>query len=78
MFTKLIWQDNGINADEVRLRFDDDIMLIGNTGQELRRMIRGQRTKTMSNENIEVTVSGHRLENVPEYIYLEHKIKLGK
>lgn len=74
------------------LRYADDVVLISSSAAELQMMVDDlnrvtkriglqmnlQKTKVLSHENISITVDGVSLEKVDEYIYLGHKIKLGR
>jgi len=74
------------------LRFADDIVVVASTGEELKNMLRElhraslqiglemnlNKTKIMSTEDIQVPVNNQPLKVVSEYIYLGHKIQLGK
>lgn len=85
VFKKLDWQNNGINIDGVRLnhlRFADDIVIIANTGEELKNMLQElhgaslqiglqmnlSKTKIMSTENTLITINNQPIERVSEYI----------
>ncbi|XP_044767130.1 uncharacterized protein LOC123323016 [Coccinella septempunctata] len=74
------------------LRFADDIVIISSSMQELSEMIKQlneaskriglkmniAKTKIISNTEETIHVDGTKLENVKEYVYLGHAIKIGK
>lgn len=74
------------------LRFADDIVLLSTDTQELNTMLNQlneqskqiglkmnlSKTKIMSNNECNITIDNVTIENVDHYIYLGHKIKLGK
>ena len=74
------------------LRFADDIVLISSDIHELAEMTKElnqaskqvglkmniQKTKIMSEVNIDVTIDNQQIENVSQYVYLGHNITLGK
>lgn len=74
------------------LRFADDIVLMATNTNELRDMLQElnqasniiglkmnmNKTKIMSQEHVQLSLEGHEIENVNEYIYLGHTVKLGK
>ncbi|XP_050306271.1 uncharacterized protein LOC126743285 [Anthonomus grandis grandis] len=74
------------------LRFADDIDVISDDISELKDMLEElqetskqigpkmnlNKTKIMTNEQTVITIEGHALENVEEYIYLGHAVRLGK
>lgn len=74
------------------LRFADDIVLISNNRHELSDMVKQlndaskkvglkmniSKTKIISNNEEHILIDGIELENVEEYIYLGHTIKIGK
>lgn len=93
IFRELMWENKGINIDGQKLnnlRFADDIVLISETLDEMLEMIQqlqekslevglkmnSNKTKimtTLDTENIQLPV-----EKVTDYIYLGHKITLGR
>jgi hypothetical protein len=74
------------------LRYADDLVLITTCAPELQIMLDEvneasrkiglemnlQKTKVLSSETINIVVNGERIEQVQEYVYLGHKIKLGR
>lgn len=90
IFKKMNWQQTGLKID--RLRLADDIVLISKDPEELKEMIQQlneasisirlkmniNKTKILSPTYIQLTLSSEAIENVEEYIYLGHAIKLGK
>lgn len=74
------------------LRFADDIVLFADNTMDLERMLyeldresskiglkmNKTKTKIMSQDQVQIAVNGHILENVQEYIYLGQQIEIGK
>lgn len=74
------------------LRFADDLVLISSDVNELEQMLQEldraskeiglkmneKKTKIMSQAGIRISIENHQIENVSEYIYLGHLIKLNK
>lgn len=74
------------------LRFADDVVVLASSLEELQTMLEQlhhtsaqvglkmnlSKTKTLNENEEQVIVNGQRIENVKEYIYLGHAIKLGK
>lgn len=75
------------------LRFADDIVLISSSITELESMLKelkatsttiglemnGEKTKILTHEEIDgIVIDGNLIQNVTEYVYLGHLIKLGK
>lgn len=92
MFKHLNWEGNGIKIDGEylhHLRFANDVVLRRDDPLELKTMIQQlhqkigvevniTKTKILSTQNIKLSIGGKEIENVDEYIYLGHKLKIDK
>jgi len=95
MFKGKVWKQRGIKIDRSylsHLSFEDHIVLISKTPDELNEMMKHlneksreiglemniDKTKIMSPIKIELSLCNKNIENVDEYVYLGHLVKLGK